>query len=291
MSACSSRSCSQSCFESPATGKGRYSITRIISGIPALGRARIGFGVEFCLCWTRGSTRANYDAFFQRLREQLDSKKIKPANIANMDEHGMQELETRAGTVIGSSLTRHAVVTASDDTIWASIIECGTAEASAPVNKQRFLYYYRDAARRGMSARNVISGFKKTGIWPYDPSKILDNPEAIVEERRPPEQPSTPTKRQPYAENSIIRTSQQGQDIRRAVDLARQHVSLTSRSVRALVTKVGDVLDKKNADIAALREALQAARRDLEAQKLRVKTRVKENPNDSFTRVKDITAA
>ena len=44
---------------------------------------------------TRGSTRANYEDFFQRLREQLDSKNIKPANIANMGEHGMQELETR----------------------------------------------------------------------------------------------------------------------------------------------------------------------------------------------------
>jgi 4-hydroxybenzoate polyprenyltransferase len=62
---------------------------------------------------TRGSTRANYEAFFQRLREQLDSKKIKPANIASMDGHGMQEWETRARTVIGSSLTRRAVVTTS----------------------------------------------------------------------------------------------------------------------------------------------------------------------------------
>lgn len=372
---------------------------------------------------TRGSTRINYEVFFQPLREQLDSKNIKPANIANMDEHGMQELETRAGTVIGSSLTRRAVVTASDDTTWVSVIECSTAEgkrlspvviftgaslqgqwfphnfrfeeelpswrykysatgwsnneiaidwfkhvylletkpanasdwrllildehsihitkeimvmahrhrvqllylpahtthktqpldrsvfsalknyfrqntrvfgtavASAPVNKQRFLYCYRDAARRGMSARNIISGFRETGIWPYDASKILNDPEAIVEERRPPEQPSTPTKRQLHAENSIIRTPQQGQDIRRAVDLARQHVSPTSRSVRALVAKIGDVLDKKNADIAALREALRTARRDLEAQKPRTKTRVKENPNDSFARVEDITAA
>lgn len=77
---------------------------------------------------TRGSTRTNYEDFFQRLREQLDSKDIKPANIANIDEHSIQELETRAGTVIGSSLTRRAIVTASDDTTWVSVIECGTAE-------------------------------------------------------------------------------------------------------------------------------------------------------------------
>jgi len=63
----------------------------------------------------------------------------------------------------------------------------GTAVAPAPVNKQRFLYCYSDAARRGMSARNIISGFRKTGIWPYGSSQIMGDPKAIDEVRRPPE--------------------------------------------------------------------------------------------------------
>lgn len=37
----------------------------------------------------KGSTKAKYEDFFQRLGEQLRSKNIAPCNIANMDEHGM----------------------------------------------------------------------------------------------------------------------------------------------------------------------------------------------------------
>lgn len=61
-------------------------------------------------------------------------------------------------------------------------------------------------------------------------------------------------------------------------------------SIRALVAKVGDLSDKKNADTAALREALQAAPRDLGCQKPSTKTGVKENSEDSLSRV-DRTAA
>ncbi|KAK4118920.1 hypothetical protein N657DRAFT_324950 [Parathielavia appendiculata] len=40
----------------------------------------------------------------------------------------MQELETTAGTVIGSSLTNRAYTTSSDTTTWVTVLECGTAE-------------------------------------------------------------------------------------------------------------------------------------------------------------------
>jgi 4-hydroxybenzoate polyprenyltransferase len=40
---------------------------------------------------------------------------------------------------------------------------------------------YKEASERGMRARNVISGFRKTGIWPICRARILDDPEAIME--------------------------------------------------------------------------------------------------------------
>ena len=77
---------------------------------------------------TRGSNREAYEDFYCRLHTQIEEKDIKPANITNMDEHGMQELDTEAGKVIGTSLTSRAYVTSSDATAWVSIIEAGTAE-------------------------------------------------------------------------------------------------------------------------------------------------------------------
>ena len=63
-----------------------------------------------------GSTREAYEAFFKRLAFQIKDKKVIPANIANMDEHGIQELETRAGKVIGSSLTNRIYLQSSNAT-------------------------------------------------------------------------------------------------------------------------------------------------------------------------------
>jgi hypothetical protein len=76
----------------------------------------------------RGSTRHAYEAFFDLLERQIKEKKILPRNIANMDEHGLQEGESATGRVIGSSLTKRTYVTGSDATNWVSIIECGTAQ-------------------------------------------------------------------------------------------------------------------------------------------------------------------
>jgi hypothetical protein len=76
----------------------------------------------------RGSTRDVYEKNFRLYKEKLDEFNIIPTNIANIDEHGMQELETRATKVIGNSLTTKTYRRSSGVTTWVSIIECGTIE-------------------------------------------------------------------------------------------------------------------------------------------------------------------
>jgi 4-hydroxybenzoate polyprenyltransferase len=98
--------------------------------------------------------------------------------------------------------------------------------ASAPVNKQRFPLCYRDASRRGMIAHNIISGFRNTGIWPYNPSKVLDDPEAFLQEGGPIQNtlptPSRPTHTAP----DLLSTPQKSQDIYRALPNARSTLLL-----------------------------------------------------------------
>ena len=62
--------------------------------------------------------------------------------------------------------------------------------ASAPINKRRFLSCYLEASKLGVSTRNLISGFRNTGIWPLNPGRILNDPEAIIEDSSPPIVPS-----------------------------------------------------------------------------------------------------
>ncbi|KAK4187341.1 hypothetical protein QBC35DRAFT_452352 [Podospora australis] len=65
----------------------------------------------------------------------------------------------------------------------------GAHAASAAVNKRRFLYAYLEAFEGGITPKGVRSDFKKTGIWPFNPKGIMDDPTAIVEDEVLPTNP------------------------------------------------------------------------------------------------------
>ena len=367
---------------------------------------------------TKGSTREAYQDFYARLEFHIRDKSIAPKNMANVDEHGMQELETRAGTVIGSSLTRRAYTTSSDATVWVTVIECGTAEgvrlsptiiftgaslqgqwfptkaeleadfpawkydysptgwsngqialkwlkevylpqtkpegdewrllvldahsshttsafmatawlnkvqliylpahtshktqpldrsvfsalknyfrqatkalasftASAAVNKRRFLCCYREASNLGMAARNVISGFRNTGVWPLDPSKVLEDPEAVLESQALPARPETP----PPKPGTEFWTPQKSQDIRMHQQGVREGMEASERLTRTLLSKAGKALDTKNAEIASLKAQVDNLTKELEVYEPQSRKKVKENANDKFARIEDIIQA
>ena len=76
----------------------------------------------------RGSTKAAYEDFFERLCHQITTKNIGPLHITNMDEHGIQELETNTGTVIGDSLTSKSLIVSSEPSNWVFVIEAVRTE-------------------------------------------------------------------------------------------------------------------------------------------------------------------
>jgi 4-hydroxybenzoate polyprenyltransferase len=372
---------------------------------------------------TRGSTREAYESFYNLLRRQINEKKIIPAHIANMDEHGMQELESLGGKVIGSSLTNKAYVTSSDATTWVSVIECGTPEGrrltpvvvftgaslqgqhfppgfeledelpgwkydysatgwsnstialkwlqevylietkperpgdwrlliidehsshintrfmwlawknkvqlvylpphtshktqpldrsvfgplksyfrdltkalagysgSAPVNKQRFLRCYRDASKLGVSVKNLESGFRKTGIWPLDPSQVLDDPEAVLDDEALPARPPTPPQQANEDDFGLFTTPQRSEDLREHQLVIRDTIDSTDRLVRTLFSKTGKSLDMKNAEIASLKAQVAHLQTELEVHRPHTRKKVKESANNTFARIEDIIEA
>ena len=372
---------------------------------------------------TKGSTREEYNKFYTLLEAQIAEKKVVPANIANIDEHGMQELESKGGKVIGTELSRKAYVTSSDATTWVSVIECGTAEgrrlhpcivftgaslqgqwfpedfemqrdfpdwkydksltgwsnaqiflkwfrevylietkpqrpsdwrilildehsshlnddfmflafkhkvqliylpphtshktqpldrsvfgplknyfrqhtkalagytAAAAINKRRFLYCYRDASREGMTSGNLRSGFRKTGIWPFNPSIVMDDPEAVLDNEALPARPPTPPQLPTAGEQDLFSTPQKSSDLRTMQLVVREQLSPTNRHIRTLFHKAGKSLDLKNAEIAALRQQVLHLQTELEVHKPHTRTRVKESGNERFARISDIATA
>lgn len=371
----------------------------------------------------KGSTKAKYEDFYARLKHQIESKNIPPCHIAHMDEHGMQETETAAGSVIGDSLTSRALVQSGKTTTWASVLEAGTAVgirltpvvvltgaslqaqwfppfmenqeqlrdwkydysltgfsnaaialkwlkevyipetkpsdpnqwrllildehsshdsddfmftafsnkvfllflpphtshktqpmdrsvfspiktyfreltlrlagclASAPANKQRFFLAYREASQRGCTDRNIRSGFKKAGIWPFNPQKVLGDPQALIgDSPPPPERPLTP-EAIPTQEEGVFTTPKKSLDIVRALGEARGHVSPGHRTVRGLLTKAGKALDQSNTERAILQAKVERLEEDFRAVKPHTRKRIREDRNDKFIRIGEIVKA
>ena len=166
----------------------------------------------------------------------------------------------------------------------------GAHTASAAVNKRRFLYAYLDSSKAGMTSRNIMSGFKKTGIWPFNPKAVLDNPEAIVEDEALPATPpraSTPTHTALDELGNPIGIFQTPQKSR---DLYGQ-LQAVSRDVRLVIGKAGKALDQKNATIAGLKAQVDYLTTELEAHRPHTRKKVRESGNDKFASIQEIVEA
>lgn len=62
---------------------------------------------------------------------------------------------------------------------------------SAPIAKMNFLYCYGKARQKALIKKNIISGFKTTGLWPTNASKALLNRFVTSRPRTPPKEVPT----------------------------------------------------------------------------------------------------
>lgn len=67
---------------------------------------------------------------FNRLFTVTEELKILPKNIANLDENGVAEGESKAGKVVGSNLTKYSMKITSGARTWVSTLECIKAEGA-----------------------------------------------------------------------------------------------------------------------------------------------------------------
>ncbi|CEF76432.1 hypothetical protein FGSG_13431 [Fusarium graminearum PH-1] len=75
----------------------------------------------------RAVTRKSLSNYYEGLQWVINNKNITRANTYNVDENGMQLGETRAGIVAGTVMTARSEVIKTDNSTWASVIECISA--------------------------------------------------------------------------------------------------------------------------------------------------------------------
>ena len=56
---------------------------------------------------------------------------------------------------------------------WEQIAELVSLDDAAPIKKHRFIKYYYRAREEGLIARTIKSGWRASGIYPWNPRKGL----------------------------------------------------------------------------------------------------------------------
>ena len=70
-----------------------------------------------------------------------------------------------------------------------AVVETGVPTLSAPASQRRFIAIYEDSRNRCLNSSNIKAGFEATGIWPIQPSRVLNEllqPEAAQQLEMPP---------------------------------------------------------------------------------------------------------
>jgi hypothetical protein len=153
---------------------------------------------------------------------------------------------------------------------------------ATPIGKRGFLRCYCQARADALIERNILSGWRATGLWPINIQKPLRNP------LFPKEDDSTAEK--PVSEASTVISIQHQIDIFtpiRSVQVQQQFQMRGKQSIRSrlLVRKIGKSLDSKDVIITQQQERIKAL--ELEVENIRPKKRVKvaQDPNECFIQI------
>jgi len=160
---------------------------------------------------------------------------------------------------------------------------------SAPVNKITFLRCYHYARSVGFLRRNIISGWRATGLWPVAMAKPLLNPMVMDQLKTPITIPTIVTKEEDQLD-IIIRTPKHSSQVQRlAQRLLQDHRA--DPAVRLLFRKIGKSLDDQNNKIAASENIVRGLEARIETLQPKKKRKIEPGPNERFIKIDEIMKA
>jgi len=133
----------------------------------------------------------------------------------------------------------------------AQIANLARYEDTAPIKKIRFIEYYRLARDEGLTRHNILSGWKASGISPWNPRKVIRSLQ-VLESERTSHQPAPNTPPRPNKDQDLSRvlaTPRNRLQLQSVIQSISSKESL-SRPVRTLLTKATkgfDILHSHNA--------------------------------------------
>ncbi len=139
---------------------------------------------------------------------------------------------------------------------------------SAPVGKLNFLRCYAMARHEAMTRKNILSGFRASGIWPRNRQKALRSDQVVTQAR-----PATPPP--PPAQATTFETPKRGGDI---LALARN----PSPGTRLAFRKVAKKFDSMVGQLTLQAQRIEAVEDQIQRMQPQKRQKVVRNPNERF---------
>ncbi|KAJ3549548.1 hypothetical protein NM208_g454 [Fusarium decemcellulare] len=115
-------------------------------------------------CRRRAATKEDFERYYKGLDGLIKQLSAGTSRIYNVDETRLQEGETAAHKVAGTSLTTFCFLELKEyyqqeTRDWASY------ETSSPLQKRRLIEAYKVASEKAFTEKNIYAGFRHAGVY------------------------------------------------------------------------------------------------------------------------------
>lgn len=164
-------------------------------------------------------------------------------------------------------------------------------EETQPVQRSQFIKYYIKARAEALQPFYIQSGWRGTGLSPYNPQKVLNSSQVIQKLQTPVSTPQTPhTKKRKSSVDISTSTPISGRHFQVQIESVLGDISL-QRDARILIRKTAKVIDQftwKSTEQSLQLTRLSTALKDKTTKK---RTRVDIDSNKVFATINEIKKA
>jgi len=141
-----------------------------------------------------------------------------------------------------------------------------------------------------LTIKNGRAGWKATGLWPVDVTKVLKNPTVAIGAQEPSVPSSRPEITTPIKDLPpiLLQTPKGGVDVRKRADILRKRRSPTYRTQGLFIRKLMKALDMKNTEIADLQYKIRGLEQVIKRLRPKKRAKVEVNPNKRFVELPEV---
>jgi DDE superfamily endonuclease len=165
-----------------------------------------------------------------------------------------------------------------------------TYDDTGPVKKIRFIQFYNKARQWALTPKNILAGWRGSGLIPFNPDKVLNSKQVQLSQTTP-QTPLKSRKRALPDEFAYLQTPSTRKELDTTIETLRKS-EILSRPVRMALVKIAKGFDTLH--LIRARDELQLKGQQVIINEVRAKRgrkKVAHDPNSKFVRIRDIKEA